>query len=331
MSPIPQRTLGSSGVSVGAIGHGLMLLTWKPEPHTPDEEAFESMRAAADAGSTFWNSGNFYGTPDPLANIKLLRRFFDANPEYVDKVFLSVKGGGLRGEPQTEELLRADVEATIAALGPKKKIDLFECARQVSPIEETVPILAKFVKEGLFSHIGLSEVGEKSLRNAHKIHPIAAVEVECSLWSLEDELLRVIKACEELDIALIAYSPLGRGLLVNDWKSADDIPEGDLRKASPRFSKENFPINLQLTAALKSFAAKRGIPSAQLALAYLLKLSDKIIPIPGSSHIKRTLENVEAANVTFTEEEFNEIDAILKEFPGVGERYGGHLESLNWA
>ncbi|CDZ96728.1 Voltage-gated shaker-like K channel, subunit beta/KCNAB [Phaffia rhodozyma] len=328
---LPTRVLGSSKIPVGAIGHGLMLLTWTPPPHQPDEEVFESLKAAADAGATFWNSGNFYGMSDPLANLKLLRRFFDKYPEYASKIFLSVKGGGIAGQDQSDEaFLRKDVQESLDALGPVKKIDLFELARQTKPVEATIPIMKKMIDDGMFSYIGLSEVGASTIRRAQAIHPVAAVEVEVSLWALEPELYEVIKACEELDIAIIGYSPLGRGIIQSNWKTADDIPEGDIRRHQPKFSKVNFPINLKLTDALKSLAEKRGITASQLALAYVLKLSPNLIPIPGSSNVVRIKENIASASIELSSEEIDQVNQILAEFPSAGARYGGHLAQLVW-
>jgi len=339
-SPIPQRSLGgdASHVKVGAIGHGLMMLTWTPNP-APDEEAFASMKAAADAGATFWNSAQFYGQPeDPMANLKLLNRFFDKYPDYAEKIVLSVKGGmdvekGAHGGPSSSvENLRADLKRITEALGDKKKVDIYECAR-VDPsrtIEETIQNMVTLKNEGWFKYIGVSEISADALRRANAVHPIAAVEIEVSIWAMEDETYAVVKACDELGIALIAYSPLGRGFLTGKFKKPEDIPEGDMRRHFPKFQGENFKVNLKLVHAVDDIAKKKGVPPSQLALAWILKLSPHAIPIPGSSSTERALENIGGANVTLTDDEFAEINNLLKQFESVGDRYGGPVQAMNW-
>lgn len=339
-SPIPTRSLGgdASNVKVGAIGHGLMMLTWTPTP-TPDEEAFESLRAAADAGATFWNSGQFYGPPtDPMANLKLLNRFFEKHPEYVDKIVLSVKGGahpdkGIHGGIDASlENLRLDLQKITGALGDRKKVDIYQCAR-VDPkftIEEIMKSMLTLRDEGFFKYIGLSEIAESAVRRAAAVAPIAAVEIEVSLWAMEEETWKVLKACDELDIALVAYSPLGRGFLTGKYKKESDIPEDDMRRHMPKFQGENFEINIKLVNAMHEIAAKKGVPPSQLALAWILQLSPRTIPIPGSSSTKRALENIAAANVHLTKDEMDSIDSLLKSFETAGDRYGGPTHAMSW-
>ncbi|KAJ9112093.1 hypothetical protein QFC22_006393 [Naganishia vaughanmartiniae] len=337
---IAQRSLGgdASHVKVGAVGYGAMMLTWTaPENVASDEDAFDAIKTAIDAGATFINSGAFYGNSSDggLDNLRLLNRFFQKYPEYVDTVVLSVKGGMkggklMQGPDSSEDNLREDLERIREALGPHKKVDLYEPAR-VDPkltIEETMNNLVTLKNEGYFNsvgvqHISLSEIAASALRKAHATHPVAAVEIELSLFGLEPEALDVLKVCDELDIALVAYSPLGRGFLAGRYRSPDDLKDGDMRKMQPRFQGESFYLNLKVVDAVNEIAQRKGVTPAQLALAYIMGMSDKaslvssrwllcfVIPIPGSSSTTRTVENIKAAGVTISQKERNEIDEIL--------------------
>lgn len=339
MSTIAQRKLGSSGLQVGAIGFGAMMMTWcDPKEVKKDEDAFEAIKSAVDAGATFINSGAFYGnSPHETANLELLKRFFDAYPEYVDKVVLSVKGGAKGGKifsgiDASIENLREDMERIHKALGDKKKVDIYEVAR-VDPsmtIEDIMNNLVTLKNEGHFSHIGVSEIHPEALRRAHAVHPIAAAEIEISVFNLQPEALEVIKIAEELDIGVIAYSPLGRGMLTGRYRSPEDFPADDFRRGIPQFQGENFKINLEIVDKLAAIAEKKGVTSGQLALAYLLQKSDKIVPIPGSGSPKRTVENIHAVNVKLTSEETAAIDDILSKLEVAGDRYPNNGHGLLW-
>ncbi|KAI5449260.1 hypothetical protein NCC49_005176 [Naganishia albida] len=341
MSSIAQRSLGGDAahIKVGAIGYGAMMLTWTaPENIPSDADAFAAIKAAIDAGATFINSGAFYGNSSDggLDNLRLLNRFFAANPGYADKVVISVKGGMkggklMQGPDSSLENLREDLQRIKESLG-EKTIDLYEPAR-VDPklsIEEAMNNLVTLKNEGLFSHISLSEIAASALRKAHAVHPVAAVEVELSLFALEEEVKEVLEACDELGIALIAYSPLGRGFLAGRYRSPEDLKEGDMRRMQPRFQGESFYLNLKVVDAVNEIAAKKGVTPAQLALAYIMDMSDKVIPIPGSSSTARTLENIGAAGVTITPEEKQSIDEILNKMPVSGDRYANKGHGLLW-
>ncbi|KZO95690.1 aldo/keto reductase [Calocera viscosa TUFC12733] len=330
---IKQTTLGGTAadVHVGRVAEGLMLMTWKANP-VPDEQCFETIKTSIDNGCTFINSGEFYGINPPEANLELVARFIAKYPAYKDKFFLSVKGGLMNMAPDaSEENLRRSITNINAKLGGKK-LDLFEMARvdPKVPIETAIERLEKLRLEGLFGHIGISEASADTLRRASKVAKIAAIEIEISPWSWEEETKKVIAAAKELDVAVIGYSPLGRGFLTGTITSKDQLDDGDFRKHHERFQDENLKQNLKLADALKAFAEKKGLTPAQLCIAWVASLGPKVIPLPGSSHPKRLLENIAAADVVLTEEESAEIEKIIEANPVSGGRYSGHAAKLMW-
>ena len=279
------------------------------------------MKTALYHGANFWNGGEFYGTPS-YNSMTLLRQYFTENPSDADKVVLSIKGGlSAQMRPDgSEEGVRRSVDAVLEQLGGTKFLDLFECARvdPNTPIETTVAALAE-------------EVKAETIRRAAKVHPIAAVEVEFSLWATDILENGIAATCAELGIPIIAYSPLGRGFLTGELKSAEDIPEGDFRKHFPRFQPDVFDQNLELVTELKKLATKKGCTAAQLGLAWVKQCSGKnglpvIIPIPGATTVERVTENM--VDVTLTDGDLNEIDAILKKATVVGDRYGGPAAAM---
>jgi pyridoxine 4-dehydrogenase len=311
-------------------------------------------------------AGEFYG-PD-CSNIKLISRFFKKYPEYADRAFLSVKGGAKldKLEPDSSpENLRRSVTAINEALDGAKRLDLFEAAR-VDPavsIEDTIKTLKGLIEEGLFDYIGVSEVKAETLVRANKVHPIAAVEIEVSLWSYEEETkkgttlalhllsgaysrtLSVIQTAKELGVAVLGYSPIGRGILTGQIKKWDDIPEGDFRRMLTRYSPEvrceppnhsddsrycvlqNFDHNLELVRSLSAFAKQKGVTPAQLAISWVAQLGPHVIPLPGSSKKERTLENLGSADIKLSSEEIKEIDSILGSFTVKGGRYNDAMEA----
>ncbi|KAG7101608.1 Pyridoxal reductase like protein [Verticillium longisporum] len=315
------------GQEVGSHGFGLMGFTWREDP-IGDEQAFEALRAAIANNLTFWNGGEFYGTPE-ANSLTLLNRYFEKYPEDADKVVLSIKGcfsmkSGPDGSPKG---VRRSLDNSIALLGPRKKIDIFECARcdPNTPLEVTLGVLDKeYVQTGKIGGISLSEVSATTIQEAVKITKIVGVEVELSLFSTDVLTNDVAAACAEHDIPLIAYSPVGRGLLTGQFKSHDDLPEGDARRHFPRFQPENFSINLELAAQIERMAAKKGVTPAQLALGWCRALSRRpgmptIIPIPGTTTAARVKEN--AKLVDLSDAEMEEIDATLAKFEVAGGRY----------
>ena len=318
---------------VGPYGFGLMGMTWRPTP-TPHDQAFAAMRAALSGGANFWNGGEFYGPPDNNS-LTLLRAYFDRYPEDADQVLLSIKGAVVDGHTPTgtPEGVRASVENCLRMLGPRKKLDIFECARKDphTDIEVTVKALGELVKEGKIGGIALSEVGAATIRRAAAVHRIAAVEVEVSLF--EDNVFSngVAAACAEHGIPIVAYSPLGRGMLTGQIRRAEDIPEGDMRRRFPRYSPENFPKNMELVAKVEALAKQRGITPGQLALAWVAGRSAKpgmprFIPIPGATSAARVEENTKVVELTAGEEA--EIDKILQSFVPAGHRYPEAAQAL---
>ncbi|CAK5279795.1 unnamed protein product [Mycena citricolor] len=327
-----QQSANLAGVSVARIGHGLLLMTWVPNP-VPDEQCFEAIKAGIDAlpagTKAFLNSGSFYDQDLGTGNLELLSRFFVKYPDYADKTFLSVKGAaGKQGPNCSEENLRAEMDKIARALGPIKKMDLFQPARVDThhPIEETMRILATLVKEGHFSHIGISECNADTLRKAHAVHPIAAVEIEISPFSYDHNQKKVLAAATELGVSVIAYSPLGHGLISGKYKSGADLDAGDLRQSFTRFKDEVIlKHNAEIIEQLNQVAEKRGVTTAQISIAWVAALGPNVIPLPGSSKVSRTLENLSAGDIILTEEELKQVDEILAK--GVlGDRYWGESD-----
>ncbi|KAA1476981.1 aldo/keto reductase [Dentipellis sp. KUC8613] len=341
-----QKTVRLGGtakdVVVAKTGHGLMMMTWKPTP-VPDEEAFAAMRAGMDAlppgVKMMLNSAEFYGVNPREANLELLARFFEKYPEYVDKAFLSVKGGAgretLRPDSSPENLRRS-VDAINAKLRGTKRMDLFETARipPTNPIEANMRALKQLVEEGKFDHIGLSECGANTVRRANAVVPIAAVEIEVSPWSYEQETENVIATCEELEIPVVAYSPLGRGFLTGAVTKPEDFEEGDFRRTLTRFKDENMKANAALVAALKQVAADKGVTPAQLSLAWVASRGEHVIPLPGSSKAARTLENLRGGDLELTPAELAAVEDVRKTIPVQGGRYideWGDKALMHWA
>ena len=245
---------------------------------------------------------------------------------------LNVKGAvGPKGPDGSPEGVRRSVENCLKLLDGTKKLDIFECGR-VDPnteIEVTVKALAELVQEGKIGGIGLSEVRAETIRRAAKVHPIASVEVELSLWATEPLTNGIAAACKELDIPLVAYSPLGRGFLTGQIKTLEDIPEGDHRRGLPRFQPGNFEKNMELVKELQGIADKKGCTTAQLAIGWVKGLNGKegmplIIPIPGATTEERVEENMK--DVKLSEAEDKEIEKILQKANVIGGRYEkGHI------
>jgi pyridoxine 4-dehydrogenase len=232
-------TFSTNNVTVGDIGYGLMGLTWNPPSDMTDEKAFKCMKTALEQGCNFWNGGEFYGTTENNS-LTLLKKYFEKYPEDADKVVLSIKGCisyAKKAPDASPANIRVSVETCISWLGPIKKIDFFEPARidPTTPIEETVSGLVEMIKEGKIGAYMLSEASAATIRRAHKVHPVSGVELEVSLWATDPLTDGAAKACAELGIPIIAYSPVGRGMLTGQIKTIDDIPEGSLLKMCPRF------------------------------------------------------------------------------------------------
>lgn len=286
------------------------------------------MKAALDSGANFWNAGELYGKPE-ANSLHLLNRYFAKYPEDADKVVLSIKGGTIPGKlviDGTEKNIRRSIDECLKVLDGKKFLDIFEPARQDSnvPLEETMNTMAQYVKEGKIGGIGLSEVTGERIREAAVIHPIEAVEVMMNVQTPDILTDGVASTCAELKIPIIAYSPLGMGLLTAQITKASDIDPSDIRHHLPRFAPGNLEKNAVAGFELQKLAKAKGCTAAQLALAWVRSYSDThgygtIIPIPGSTTKERATENT--IEVTLSEEEVKEVEDIMKRTEVVGSRY----------
>jgi len=322
MSVIPLRKLGNSGVSVPAIGLGCMGMSEFYGP-ADETENISVIKRALDLGCIFWDTADMYGVGK---NEELLSKVLKVDRE---KVFLCTKFGNMRG-PNGEflgvngkpEYVREACEKSLKRLGVSQ-IDLYYQHRvdKETPIEDTVQAMAALVKEGKVKYLGLSECSAATLRRAYAIHPIAAIQMEYSPWSLDIENNGVLAAARELGVAIVAYSPLGRGFMSGQYKSPDDFDASDSRKFWPRFSAENFPKNLELVAKFTEEAKKKNVTPGQLVLAWVLAQGEDFIVIPGTKKIKYLEENVGAADVTITKEDNKAIRGIIDSIAVSGDRY----------
>jgi pyridoxine 4-dehydrogenase len=303
------------------------------------------MTVALTHGANFWNGGEIYGTPT-YNSLHLLSAYFTAHPSHAAQVVLSIKGGCLPGTLQpagTRANIRRSVDECVRLLSGRKKIDIFESARvdPAVPIEETVGYLAELVAEGKIGGIGLSEVSAATIRRAAKVHVIAAVEVEVSLWTADVLTNGVGRACAELGIPIVAYSPLSRGALTGEIiRRNADLPEGDLRRMLPRFQDDVLERNNKLVEEVEALAARKGVSKTQVALAWVRQLSGRkvkdedgeewtvgtVIPIPGATTPERVKENCTV--VELTEQEMVELGEILERNPVQGDRYHSHGMAL---
>lgn len=318
-----------TGKEVGHTGYGMMNLTWRTTP-IPDPQAFSTLTTALANNVTMWNGGEFYGEPS-TNSLQLLARFCAANPSSASRICLSIKGGLHPTKPVTMDGSRANLqrcmdESLHTLEGTGVKIDIYEPARidPEVPLEESITAIAEYIKEGKVGGIGLSEVGAETIRKAHAIHPIAAVEVELSLHSPEILTNGVGKMCGELGIPIVAYSPLGRGLLTSQIMGKGDIDKDDIRHRLPRFAAGAMEANARMGAELRKVAEKKGCTAAQVALAWVRGWSGRdgigeIVPIPGATTGERVQEN--ATLISLTEEEWNEVEAIRKGAEIIGGRY----------
>ncbi|KAI8945166.1 putative aldo/keto reductase [Xylaria longipes] len=309
-------------------GLGLMRLTTHGA-NIPDEDAFAVLKAAISAGVNCWNGADFYGTPTNNS-LHLLSRYFAAYPEDADKVVICIKSGivDMRTFSMdcSPESVRKFVANANSILGDKKKIDIFGMARvdPKVPLEDTIKTLADLVSEGAIGGIQLSEVGPETIRRAASIAKIDMVEAEVSLWATEIFDNGVAATCDELNIPIVAHTPLGAGMLTGKLKSLDDMEPNDYHRFFPRFQPENFHKNLELVDELNKLARSKECTPAQLALNWIKQQSKKsgippLIPVFGARAPDRVVENTK--EVDLTDKDLEEIEKILASFPVAGTRY----------
>jgi aryl-alcohol dehydrogenase-like predicted oxidoreductase len=320
------RPLGNSGLKVSALGLGCMGMS-EFYGERDDDESVATIHRALDLGVTFLDTADIYG---PLINEELVGRAIKGKR---DKVVLATKFGivrdpanpaarGVNGKP---DYVRRCCENSLRRLGVET-IDLYYQHRvdPNTPIEETVGAMAQLVQEGKVRYIGLSEAAAPTLRRAVKVHPIAALQTEYSLWSRDPEE-EILATCRELGIGFVAYSPLGRGFLTGQFHRFEDLPAGDFRRNSPRFQGENFQKNLDLVHSIETIAEQKGCTASQLAIAWVLAQDGDIVPIPGTKRRKYLEENVAALDLKLTDVELRRIDEAFPRGATAGLRYPEHL------
>jgi len=324
------RELGKNGTKVSALGLGCMGMSFAYGPAN-DEESLQVLHRYLQLGGNFLDTAEIYG---PYKNEELLGKFLSEIPR--NKVVVATKFGfrfapdGTRGLDSSPANVRRACDASLGRLGIET-IDLFYQHRvdPKVPIEETVGAMAELVSAGKVRTLGLSEAGPETLRRAAKVHPIAALQSEYSLWTRDVETNGVLATCRELGITFVPYSPLGRGFLTGTIQNVNGLDSTDWRRTNyPRFQEQALQANLKLAAAVKELAAEKGITPAQLALAWVLAQGQDMVPIPGTKRVRYLEENMAAINVHLTEAELKKIAARVAEFEIVGERYTPEMLAL---
>jgi aryl-alcohol dehydrogenase-like predicted oxidoreductase len=323
------RKLGRSGLEVSALGLGCMGMS-EFYGSTDEKESIATIHRSIGLGMTFLDTADVYG---PHKNEVLVGKAIKGKR---DKVVLATKFGivrdpanpqvrGVNGKP---EYVRACCEASLKRLDVDH-IDLYYQHRvdPNTPIEDTVGAMAQLVKEGKVRYLGLSEAGAQTLRRAIRVHPIAALQTEYSLWTRDPEEV-ILTTVRELGIGFVAYSPLGRGFLTGQFKRFEDLAQDDFRRNSPRFQGENFQKNLDLVTRVQQLAKEKGCTPSQFALAWVLAQGKDIVPIPGTKRRTYLEDNAGAVNVHLTADDLRRIDDVFPSGAAAGARYAEHMMQL---
>jgi aryl-alcohol dehydrogenase-like predicted oxidoreductase len=322
---MPRREIGNTGLSVSALGLGCMGMSEFYGPRD-DEQSIQVIHRSIELGMDFLDTADMYGIG---INEQLVGR---AIADRRDKVVLATKFGNVRGDDGsfkgvngTPQYVKSACEASLKRLNVDV-IDLYYQHRvdPSTPIEDTIGAMSELVQQGKVRFLGMSEAGASTLRRAVKVHSIAALQTEYSLWSRDVEA-EILPTCRELGIGFVAYSPLGRGFLTGQFKKPQDIPAGDRRSVFPRFQGENFQKNLDLVKKIEQLAADKKCKPSQLALAWVLAQGKDIVPIPGTKKLKYLEENAGAINVQLTDADLHALDEIMPKGIAVGQRYPAEM------
>jgi aryl-alcohol dehydrogenase-like predicted oxidoreductase len=321
---LTKRKLGRQGLEVSALGLGCMGMS-QSYGVPDDRESIATLHRAIELGVTFFDTAEAYG---PFTNEELLGRALEGRR---DRVIIATKfgfrfnGNELAGVDSRPEHIKEVTEASLRRLDTDY-IDLLYQHRvdPEVPIEDVVGAMADLVREGKVRFLGLSEAGADTIRRAHAVHPISALQSEYSLWerNLEQEIIPLLR---ELGIGLVPFSPLGRGFLTGTAKRAEEYPEGDYRRGDPRFQGENYEANMRAASVVRELAENRGATPGQVALAWLLHKGSDIVPIPGTKRRRYLEENVAAADLALSEAEVQQLDAALSPESVSGPRYNERM------
>jgi aryl-alcohol dehydrogenase-like predicted oxidoreductase len=320
--------LGSQGLKVSRLGLGCMGMS-DFYGTRDDKESIATIHLALDKGLSFLDTADMYG---PFTNEELVGKAIKGRR---DQVVLATKFGNMRsadgkflGISGKPDYVRKCCEDSLRRLGVDT-IDLYYQHRVDSsvPIEDTIGAMAELVKEGKVKYLGMSEAAAGTIRRAHKVHPISALQTEYSLWTREPEE-EILATVRELGIGFVAYSPLGRGFLTGAFQKPEDIPGDDYRSANPRFQGDNFYKNLALVEEVKTLAKERGATPAQLALAWVMAKGEDIVPIPGTTKSSRLLENIASLEIALSAADLKRLDQIMPLGVASGLRYGD-MSSVN--
>src|SRR5881398_7722 len=324
---LPTRTLGTQGLRVPVLGLGLMGMShaYGTAEERDERESIATIHRAIELGCTFLDTAEVYG---PYKNEELLARALKELKGGRDRVVIATKFGfkfdandRIAGVDSRPAHIREAVEGSLRRLATDR-IDLLYQHRvdPAVPIEDVLGTMAELVREGKVRFLGLSEAGEKTIRRAHAVHPIAALQSEYSLWERNLEA-SIIPTLRELGIGLVPFSPLGRGFLTGQVKRAEEYPEGDFRRGDPRYQGENFDANMRAAEAVREVARSLGVKPGQVAIAWLLHKGEDIVPIPGTKRVQYLEENVAAASVSLGADQMRILDDALAPEKVSGPRY----------